>query len=292
MTSLLPDLGPAIQEAVRTFVDTLVVRYGDGTEAFSLWLTTPVRWAEAGLTRLPPEAGIVLVFAAAWLATRRLRFAVMMAMLAIAIALLGLWLAAMQSLALVVVAVAMVVLVAVPLGIAASRSARVSGALRPVYDVMQTIPSFVYLIPVAMLLGLGRAPALVATFVYALPPLARLTELGLREVELRYVEGARALGLSARQALWLVELPLARPSILQGLNQSVLMALGMVVVASMIGAKGLGEVVLLGLQRADAGLGFVGGLGIVLLAMLLDRLARAAWSNGTAGAGKTGSRRR
>ncbi len=277
MASLLPDFGPAIQRAVSRFVDALVVDYGDGTEVFALWLTAPVRWAEALLVRVPPEVGIAAVLVIAWLVSRRAVFTLAMAGLAAGIGLLGLWPAAMQSLALVLVAVAMVVVVAVPLGVASARSARLSGALAPVYDVMQTIPSFVYLIPVAMLLGLGRAPALLATFIYALPPLARLTELGLREVEARYVEGARALGLSARHTLWLVELPLARPAMLQGLNQSILMALGMVVVASMIGAKGLGEVVLLGLQRADAGLGFVGGLGIVLLAMLLDRMARAAW---------------
>jgi glycine betaine/proline transport system permease protein len=181
----------------------------------------------------------------------------------------------MQSLALVAVAVVLVVLLGLPLGVAAARLPRLGKVLAPLYDLMQTIPSFVYLIPVAMLLGLGRAPALVATLVYALPPFARLTELGLRGVDAGLVEASRALGLRPRQAFWLIELPLARPVILQGLNQAIMMALAMVVVASMIGAKGLGEVVLLGLQRADPGLGFVGGLGIVLLAVLLDRMAQA-----------------
>lgn len=255
----------------------LVVNFGDTLDAVGRVLITPVLWLEAVLMPMPAEAGILAVFVLAWLAARRLRFALAMAAAAAAIALLGLWGAAMQSLALIIVAVATVVVLGVPIGVAAAKMPRLSSFVTPAYDVMQTIPSFVYLIPVAMLLGLGRAPALLATFIYALPPLARLTELGLREVEARYVEGARALGLSARHTLWLVELPLARPAMLQGLNQSILMALGMVVVASMIGAKGLGEVVLLGLQRADAGLGFVGGLGIVLLAMLLDRMARAAW---------------
>lgn len=278
MASLIPDLGGPLRQAVGRWVDFLVIHYGDTLDAFGRSLIAPVLWAEAVLMPVPPEPGILAVFGLAWLGSRRLRFAVAMAALATALALLGLWQAAMQSLALIVVAVAAVALVGLPLGVAAARSRRLSGVLAPFYDVMQTIPSFVYLIPVAMLLGLGRAPALVATFVYALPPLARLTELGLREVEPRLVEGARALGLSRRQALLLVELPLARPAILQGLNQSIMMALGMVVVASMIGAKGLGEVVLLGLQRADPGLGLVGGLGIVVLAMLLDRMARVAWS--------------
>lgn len=272
---MLPDLGKPLQIWIRAGIDALVVCFGDALEGLSQTLVAPVLLVEAGLTRLPPEAGVVVVAALAWLATRSWRFTLAMGGLTLALALLGVWPQAMQSLALIVVAIAIVALLGLPLGIWAGRSSRASRVLTPVYDVMQTVPSFVYLIPVAMLLGLGRAPALVATVIYALPPLARLTELGLRGVDRHHRESARALGLSRRQSLWLVELPLARPAILQGLNQSILMALAMVVVASMIGAKGLGEIVLLGLQRADAGLGAVGGLGIVLLAILLDRLAQA-----------------
>ena len=272
---LLPDLGKPLQGVVNRLVDALVTGSGDKLDAVSDGLTAPVRLLESALAQVPPEAGIVLVGLAAWLATRRIAFAAGMATLVLLLALLGVWPAAMQSLALIVVAVVLIVLFGLPLGVAAARAPRISRVLAPLYDLMQTVPSFVYLIPVAMILGLGRAPALVATLIYALPPFARLTELGLREVDGRAVEAARALGLSARQSLWLIELPLARPAILQGLNQALMMALAMVVVASMIGAKGLGETVLLGLQRADPGLGFVGGLGIVLLAVLLDRLAQA-----------------
>ena len=272
---LLPDLGKPLQGVVNRLVDALVTGSGDKLDAVSDGLTAPVRLLESALAQVPPEAGIAMVGLAAWLATRRIAFATGMAALVLMLALLGVWPAAMQSLALIVVAVVLVVLFGLPLGVVAARTPRISRALTPLYDLMQTVPSFVYLIPVAMLLGLGRAPALVATLIYALPPFARLTELGLREVDGRAVEAARALGLSARQSLWLIELPLARPAILQGLNQAIMMALAMVVVASMIGAKGLGETVLLGLQRADPGLGFVGGLGIVLLAVLLDRLAQA-----------------
>ena len=272
---LLPDLGKPLQGVVNRLVDALVTGSGDKLDAVSDGLTAPVRLLESALAQVPPEAGIAMVGLAAWLATRRIAFAVGMAALVLLLALLGVWSAAMQSLALIVVAVVLIVLFGLPLGVAAARMPRVSRALAPLYDLMQTVPSFVYLIPVAMILGLGRAPALVATLIYALPPFARLTELGLREVDGRAVEAARALGLTVRQSLWLIELPLARPAILQGLNQAIMMALAMVVVASMIGAKGLGETVLLGLQRADPGLGFVGGLGIVLLAVLLDRLAQA-----------------
>ncbi len=273
--ALLPDLGKPLQGGVNRLVDALVVGFGDKLDAVSDGLTAPVRLLENVLGHLPPEAGIAMVGLAAWLATRKIAFAAGMGALVLVLALLGVWPAAMQSLALIVVAVLLIVLLGLPLGVAAARMPRFSRALTPLYDLMQTVPSFVYLIPVAMILGLGRAPALVATLIYALPPFARLTELGLREVDGRAVEAARALGLNTRQALWLIELPLARPAILQGLNQAIMMALAMVVVASMIGAKGLGETVLLGLQRADPGLGFVGGLGIVLLAVLLDRLAQA-----------------
>lgn len=271
----LPDLGKALQRLVNQAVDAVVTGHGDGLDGFSALLTAPVRGVETALLGIPVVAFVAAVAAGAWLARREPGFALAMAVLPLLLVGLGLWTEAMQSLALIIVAVALVVVLGLPLGIAAARLPRLGRALAPVYDLMQTIPSFVYLIPVAMVLGLGRAPALLATLIYALPPFARLTELGLRGVDPGMVQAARALGLHPRQTLLLVELPLARPVILQGLNQAIMMALAMVVVASMIGAKGLGEVVLLGLQRADPGLGFVGGLAIVALAILLDRMAQA-----------------
>lgn len=273
--AFVPDVGKALQGAVNRAVDAVVTGYGDRLDGLGAVLIAPVRLIEAGLQSIPVPAFIMAVAAGAWLATRRIGFGLGMAALPAALLALGVWGEAMQSLALVTVAVLLVVLLGLPLGVAAARLPRLGRMLAPLYDLMQTIPSFVYLIPVAMVLGLGRAPALVATLIYALPPFARLTELGLRGVDPGFTEAARALGLRPHQSFWLVELPLARPTILQGLNQAIMMALGMVVVASMIGAKGLGEIVLLGLQRADPGLGFVGGLAIVLLAVLLDRMAQA-----------------
>ena len=273
--ALLPDLGKALQGAVNRAVDAVVIGLGEDLDGLARALTAPVRLVETLLQPLTPELAVLLVFGLGYLARRSLRFAAAMAALVAGLGLLGVWAAAMQTLALIIVSVLFIVGLGLPLGILAARLPRLSRLLTPVYDLMQTIPSFVYLIPVAMILGLGRAPALVATLIYALPPFARLTELGLREIDRGAVEAARALGLNRRQTLLLIELPLARPAILQGLNQSIMMALAMVVVASMIGAKGLGETVLLGLQRADAGLGFVGGLAIVLLAVLLDRLTQA-----------------
>lgn len=273
----LPDFGKTLQGLVNRGVDAVVTGYGDSLDGFSALLTAPVRAVETALLHIPVPAFVLAVAAGAWLARRRLGFALGMAVLPLVLAGLGVWAEAMQSLALVTVAVLLVTILGLPLGVAAARLPRLGRALSPLYDLMQTIPSFVYLIPVAMVLGLGRAPALVATLIYALPPFARLTELGLRGIDGELVQAARALGLGPRRTLWLIELPLARPTILQGLNQAIMMALAMVVVASMIGAKGLGEIVLLGLQRADPGLGFVGGLAIVLLAILLDRMAQAVF---------------
>ncbi|MBD3847758.1 ABC transporter permease subunit [Bosea sp. SSUT16] len=271
----MPEFGKALQRLVNRAVDAVVTGYGDDLDGFSALLTAPVRGVETALLHVPVPVFVLAIAAGAWLAGRKLGFALAMALLPLVLAGLGVWNEAMQSLALVVVAVLLVAILGLPLGIAAARLPRLGRALAPFYDLMQTIPSFVYLIPVAMVLGLGRAPALVATLIYALPPFARLTELGLRGIDAGLVQAARALGLGPRQTLWLVELPLARPTILQGLNQAIMMALAMVVVASMIGAKGLGEIVLLGLQRADPGLGFVGGMAIVVLAILLDRMAQA-----------------
>lgn len=271
----LPDLGKALQKLVNQGVDAVVTGYGSDLDGFSRLLTAPVRGVETALLLIPVPAFVLAVAGSAWLARRSLGFTLAMAILPLVLAGLGVWTEAMQTLALVIVAVVFVVLIGLPLGVAAARLPRLGKALAPVYDLMQTIPNFVYLIPVAMLLGLGRAPALLATLIYALPPFARLTELGLRGIDAGMVQAAQALGLRPRQTLLLIELPLARPVILQGLNQAIMLSLAMVVVASMIGAKGLGEVVLLGLQRADPGLGFVGGLAVVALAILLDRMAQA-----------------
>lgn len=269
-------LGAALRRLVNQWVDTLVKLDPDGMEAFGRAVAAPVRWLEWSLAAMPPWLLLVCVAGLAWRVGRSISFAGVMAAILGAVWLLGQWTEAMRSLALVVVAVALAVAVGLPLGIAGARYPRFGRVARVVYDLMQTIPSFVYLIPAAMLLGLGTAPALFATLVVAIPPVARLTDLGLGSVGDPERDAARALGLSPRLSLWLVELPLARPSIMAGINQSVMTALGMVVIASMIGAKGLGETVLVGLQRSDAGQGVVGGLGIVLLAILVDRLTQAA----------------
>ncbi|MDX2104088.1 MAG: ABC transporter permease subunit [Alphaproteobacteria bacterium] len=257
-------------------VDRLLQVNPDGVEAFGRALATPVRWLVWLLTVPPPWVIGVAILLLGWRLGRSFPFGLAMGALVAGLWLLGLWSDAMRSAALVTVAVVAAVAIGLPLGIAGARYRRFGQAARVVYDLMQTVPSFVYLIPAAMLLGLGTAPALLATVVVAVPPVARLTDLGLRSVRVEERDAALALGLSDRLMLLLVELPLARPSIMAGVNQAVMGALGMVVIASMIGARGLGETVLIGLQRADAGQGAVGGLGIVLLAILVDRLTQAA----------------
>jgi glycine betaine/proline transport system permease protein len=186
-----------------------------------------------------------------------------------------LWQETVATLALVIAATLVSLLLGIPLGILAARSDWVERMVRPVLDLMQTMPAFVYLIPAAMFFGLGRVPGVVATIVFAMPPAVRLTNLGIRQVPKELVEAGQAFGCTPRQLLLRVQLPLARPSIMAGVNQTIMLALSMVVIASMIGAGGLGDVVLRGIQRLDVGLGFEGGLGVVILAIVLDRITQS-----------------
>ncbi|MCB0061705.1 MAG: ABC transporter permease subunit, partial [Caldilineaceae bacterium] len=188
--------------------------------------------------------------------------------------------ATMTTLALVLTAVFFCTIIGVPLGILASRSDRFEGGLRPLLDAMQTTPAFVYLVPIVMLFGVGNVPGIIATIIFALPPIIRLTNLGIRSVPADVVEAAYAFGSTPFQVLWEVQLPLATRTILAGLNQTLLLALSMVVIAAMIAAGGLGTMVLRGIGRLDVGLGAVGGLGIVLLAVVLDRITQALGGGG------------
>ena len=187
---------------------------------------------------------------------------------------LGTWEQTMATLAFVVTSVVFSTLMGIPLGIACASSDRLEQFILPILDTMQTIPVFVYLIPVVMLFGVGKIPGVIATFIVAVPPLVRLTNLGIRQVSPEVVEAARAFGSTPSQVLWEVRLPLAMPSILTGMNQTILFALGMSAIASMIGVEGLGQRVLDGLARLDIGLATIGGLGFVLLAIMLDRITQ------------------
>lgn len=273
-------------------VDWLVVNYGDAFEAAANRLLTVLVWIEQLLRGMPWWLVIVLAAGAAWHGSRRPGLAVGVAGCLLLIGSLGLWELAMQTLALMLVAVGLAVVIGVPLGILLSQSDRVRLVLLPVLDAMQTLPSFVYLIPALMLFGLGKVPALFATVVYALPPLARLTDLGIRLVDKEVMEASAAFGAGRLQRLFGVQLPLALPNIMAGLNQCTMMALAMVVVASMIGARGLGEPVLLGIQRLDVGQGAVAGIGIVALAVVFDRISQAYGRRAGASRARAGPRRR
>ena len=197
---------------------------------------------------------------------------------------MGLWAESMQTLALMSVAVAIALLLGIPLGILAARRDRFDAALRPLLDAMQTMPAFVYLIPVLLFFGVARVPAVVATVIFALPPAIRLTNLGIREVAPAAVEAAHSFGSTARQTLFKVQIPLAMPTIMAGVNQTIMAALGIVVIAALIGAGGLGREVLVSLQRLEVGRALEAGLAIVALAVLLDRLSDVLTRQGRAAA--------
>lgn len=187
---------------------------------------------------------------------------------------LGLWQASMDTLSLVLAAALVSLILGISLGVAAAQSRTVEAIVRPNLDVMQTMPAFVYLIPLATLLGLGNPPALIATIIFAMPPAVRLTLLGIKQVPTETVEAAYAFGATPWQTLIKVELPLALPSIMAGINQVILLSLSMVVIAALIGSGGLGTTVVTGLSQANPGQGFIGGVCIVILAVMLDRITR------------------
>ncbi|WP_397543238.1 ABC transporter permease subunit [Roseovarius salis] len=241
-----------------------------------------IKWPVEGLLNFiqdtllaAPPLLILLVFAAVawWIAGRGL--AIFTAVALFFLMLIDVWPEAMTTLALIATAIVMCVIIGIPTGILCARSDLAWRIVRPVLDIMQTTPSFVYLVPVVMLFGVGTVPGAVAVIVVAVPPLIRFTNLGIRLVDRELVEAGIAFGATDRQLLWEVQLPQALPTILGGLNQTVLMAMVMAVIVAMIGAEGLGLVVLQGLGRLDVGRAAVGGIGIVLLAIILDRLTQA-----------------
>jgi len=274
---MFPEVIPArdVRGAIDTFVDHLVTRYGDSLEAMSRPFLHVLVWIEQVLRNSPWWAVVLATVLIAWAVSRRIVLSVAMGALLCVIGVLGLWDAGMQTLALMIMAATLSVVIGIPLGVLMARVNWLRSAMLPVLDIMQTMPSFVYLIPVVMLFGLGKIPAIIATVIYAVPPLIRLTDLGIRLVDREVLEAARAFGATPRQQLFGVQLPLALPNIMAGINQTTMMALSMVVIASMIGARGLGYEVLLGINRLEVGRGLLAGLGIVVLAVLFDRITQS-----------------
>jgi len=274
---MFPELIPPreVRGAIDDFVDYLVTHYADTLDKVSQPILTVLVWLEQLLRTSPWWAVVIATIGIAWAVSRRLGFSIAMGALLCVIGLLGLWDAGMQTLALMIMAAGLSVMIGIPVGILMARVNGLRSVMLPMLDIMQTMPSFVYLIPVVMLFGLGKIPAIIATVIYAVPPLIRLTDLGIRLVDREVLEASRAFGANARQQLFGVQLPLALPNIMAGINQTTMMALSMVVIASMIGARGLGYEVLLGINRLEVGRGLLAGLGIVVLAVLFDRITQS-----------------
>lgn len=234
-------------------------------------ILSDIQWV---LQHIPAPVLIVLFCLAAWqLAGRRLALGTLISL--IFVGLIGAWQQAMITLALVFTSVIFCVIIGLPMGIWLSRSEGALSIFRPLLDAMQTTPAFVYLVPIVMLFGIGNVPGVVVTIIFALPPLIRLTNLGIRQVPGDLVEASRSFGASPKQLLFKVQIPLAMPTIMAGINQTLMLSLSMVVIASMIAVAGLGQMVLRGIGQLDMGLATVGGVGIVILAVILDRLTQA-----------------
>lgn len=273
-------------------VDLGIADYADGIKGWAIanrGLIQPIKQTvnemivalENLFQATPSPVMIALLAMIAWQAAGK-RVAVVTVVCLVALGLLDprAWDLAMTTLAIVTSAVGMCLLIGLPLGVLAGKSDAFEGAIRPALDTMQTIPAFVYLVPVVMLVGIGNVSGVIVTVVFALPPLIRLTSLGIRQVDPSVVEAAKAFGASNPQILFKVELPLATRTIMAGVNQTIMLALSMVVIASMIAVKGLGNEVLRAMGRLDAGKAIVGGLGIVMLAIVLDRITQGIAQTG------------
>ena len=249
--------------------------YGDSIET----LFTPLKWflieSERFMTQTPWPVIVLLVAIIAWLASRSWRIVAGAVVTLLLIGYFGMWQDAMRTISMIVVCTVLSIVIGLPVGIAMSRSNRLQSVVNPVLDVMQTMPSFVYLIPVVMLLGIGKVPGLIAVVIYALPPMIRLTNLGIRLVDKDVLEAADAFGSSSWQKLKNVQLPLALPTIMAGINQTIMMALAMVVIAAMIGVQGLGQPVLKAIANQYFTLGIFNGLAIVGIAVVFDRVSQA-----------------
>ena len=267
----LRDLKKGIDASFREFSRA----YGESLEAFFNPLLQFMIWFERLLLATPWPIILAVVAAFSYLGSRSWKITVGAVLAFLAIGYLGMWEDTMATLAIVLVATMVCIAVGIPIGILMARYNRAQSLITPVLDIMQTIPSFVYLIPVVMLLGIGKVPGLLAVCIYAVPPIVRLTNLGIRLVDREVLEAADAFGANYRQKLFGVQIPLALPNIFAGVNQTIMMALSMVVIASMIGVKGLGVPVLRAISNQYLALGLMNGLAIVVLAIIIDRVTQS-----------------
>ena len=248
--------------------------FGESLETFFSPLLQFLVWLEKLLINTPWPIIILIVAALTWFGSRSIKIVIGSVLSFLAIGYFGMWKDTMSTLAIISVATSLCIALGLPLGILMARSNRAQSIVTPILDVMQTIPAFVYLIPVVMLLGIGKVPGLIAVCIYAMPPIVRLTNLGIRLVEKEALEAADAFGANYRQRLFGVQIPMALPNIFAGVNQTIMMALSMVVIASMIGVAGLGVPVLRAISNQYLALGLMNGLAIVALAIIFDRVSQ------------------
>nr|WP_261794420.1 glycine betaine/L-proline ABC transporter permease ProW [Comamonas testosteroni] len=266
--------GLPVQDSINNGLSWVVEHFRPFFQAVRTPIDATLNGVTDVLQTIPMPALIALIALLAWQFAGR-KLAIGSAVSLLLVGLLGIWSEAMVTLALVLTSLFFCIVIGLPTGILLASSDRAQRWTRPVLDAMQTTPAFVYLVPVVMLFGIGNVPGVIVTIVFALPPLIRLTNLGIRQVRPDLIEASRAYGASPLQLLWKVQLPLSMPSIMAGINQALMLSLSMVVIASMIAVGGLGQMVLRGIGRLDMGLATVGGLGIVLLAIVLDRITQA-----------------
>jgi glycine betaine/proline transport system permease protein len=270
MSDILP-----VGEAAEVVVAWINETFGWLLDWITMVMDMLVSGFQDGMAAIPPLILIVIFAVLAWVLTRKnLKIALLTLFGLLFIYLLDLWAETILTLALVLTSTVVTLAIGIPLGILASRYVSVNAALRPILDLMQTMPSFVYLIPAVIFFGLGNVPGMIATIIFAMPPAIRLTNLGIRQVPVELIEVSEAFGATEWQKLIKVQLPVALPTIMAGVNQCIMLALSMTVIAAMIGAAGLGLNVLMGIQRVDIGGGFEAGLCIVIIAIILDRITQ------------------
>jgi len=249
-------------------------KYGDAIEAFFDPLLFFLVWLEKLLLNAPWPIIILVIAILAWFGSRSWKLVVGSSIAFMLIGYFGMWNDCMATVAIISVCTIICIVIGIPIGVVMSKSDRVEKTIVPVLDMMQTIPSFVYLVPILMLLGIGKVPGLIAVCIYALPPVVRLTNLGIREVDKETLEACDSYGATPFQKLTTVQIPLSLPTIFAGVNQTIMMALAMVVIASMIGVKGLGVPILRAISNQYLALGLLNGLAIVALAIIFDRITQ------------------
>ncbi|MVB10940.1 Glycine betaine transport system permease protein OpuAB [Caprobacter fermentans] len=262
-------IGDVVEKAIDWMTENWAGFFG-GIKMILLWVVTSF---EHLFNFIPFYVMIVILALLAWRLAGR-GTAIFTAVGLLVVVSIGLWTETMETLALVITSTLIALLIGIPVGIWMSRSESANRIIRPILDFMQTMPAFVYLIPAVYFFDLGVVPGAVATVIFAMPPAVRLTNLGIRQVPGDVIEAARSFGCTGNQMLFKVQIPLAMPTILAGLNQTIMLSLSMVVISSMIGAEGLGITVLQGITQLEVGKGFEGGLAVVILAMILDRITQ------------------